>query len=89
MDLASPSTSYLLFWTITRAAALAVLATEGLFLLRRSRAAHAEGTPASRFVWAVTPAILLAGLSLFCLMAMPAPRAASQADFAASSPLHR
>ena len=75
MDMASPAASWTLFWTITRAVALAVLATEAVFLLRRARHAHPEPTTASRFFWAVTPALLVAGLSFWCLAALPSPRA--------------
>jgi hypothetical protein len=90
MDLSSPVTSLVLFWTITRAAALAVLATEAVFLLRRARSAHPEGTGTSRFVWSATPALMLAGLSLWCLVALPAPRSSSApVAFASSSPPHR
>ena len=76
MDLASPATSLVLFWTITRAVALAVLSTEAFFLLVRMRSNGDEPAPASRLVWAVTPAALLAGLALWCSSALPGPGAA-------------
>src|SRR2546421_3751034 len=78
MDLPSPAASWTLFWAITRAAALAVLATEAVFLLPPARSAAAEGTPTARLFWAATPALLLAGLSLWCLSALPAPRATQE-----------
>ena len=92
MDLSSPATSLVLFWTITRAVALAVLATEALFLLRRSRSLLPEATSTSRFVWSATPALILAGLSVWCLASLPAPRASSGAGptaVASSSPSPR
>ena len=89
MDLSTPAASWTLFWTITRLLALAVLATEALFLVRRSRATSPEGTPASRFVWVATPAVLLAGLSLWCLFALPSPRGSAAPAAQASLTLHR
>ena len=85
MDLSSPAASWTLFWTITRFAALAVLATEAMFLLRRARSTPEEGTPGSRFVWSATPALLLAGLAVWCLAALPAPRAPAPTKVAAAS----
>ena len=92
MDLSSPATSLVLFWTITRAVALAVLATEAVFLLRRARTVQPEATGTSRFVWSATPALVLAGLALWCLAALPSPRASSGAGpltIASSSPSPR
>jgi len=70
MDLSSPATAHLLFWTILRLAALAVVATEGLFLLRRARM-PIEGGPGSRLVWSATPALILSGLAFWCSFAIP------------------
>ena len=57
-------TATLGIWTIARFAALAVLATESLFIwTRREQGAHAGG---SRVFWALTPALILAGLCLWC-----------------------
>jgi hypothetical protein len=91
MDLASPAASWALFWTITRAVALAVLATEAVFVVLRARS-HKEQAPVSRVVWAATPAVLLAGLALWCLMALPGPRSAPPDAIAlatSSTALHR
>ena len=78
MDVTSPETATLGIWTIARFAALAVLATEALFLytrsneggpdarLRRGDRVPVTGSVASRFFWALTPAVLLAGLCLWC-----------------------
>jgi hypothetical protein len=69
MEIAAPETSAILLWTVLRGAALAVLATEAIFLAMRSREAQ-PGTPAlqaaSRIFWALTPALLLAGLAFWC-----------------------
>ncbi len=78
MTLTSPETATLGIWTIARFAALAVLATEALFLYTRPRESTDGGHDArlqrgdhvpgamSRFFWALTPAVLLAGLCLWC-----------------------
>ncbi|MGZ6125594.1 MAG: hypothetical protein ACXWLR_11580 [Myxococcales bacterium] len=66
MDVTSPETATLGIWTIARFAALAVLATEALFLYTRRREQVAQGPAGSRFFWALTPAVLLAGLCLWC-----------------------
>lgn len=68
MDVTSPATATLGIWTIARFAALAVLATEALFLYGRRHAKEqiAYGPVGSRFFWALTPAVLLAGLCLWC-----------------------
>lgn len=52
-------------WTIARLAAVFVLATEAVFLFaRRSRPDAHSGR--SRVFWAVTPALILAGLCVWC-----------------------
>jgi hypothetical protein len=90
MDLNNPASSWALFWTILRLAALGVLATEAIFLLRRSRKPADEATPAARFVWSATPALVLAGLAVWCLAALPSPRASAGAPLASASlNLHR
>ena len=71
MDVTSPETATLGIWTIARFAALAVLATEALFLYTRPKdeghdgplrgGDHVPQTP-SRVFWALTPAVILAGL---------------------------
>jgi hypothetical protein len=66
MDVTSPETATLGIWTIARFAALAVLATEALFLWTRRRDAALQGRASARFFWAVIPAVLLAGLCLWC-----------------------
>lgn len=63
--------------TIARAAGLAVLVTEALFLwfsqrelsvaIEPGQSAPAQAQLASRFFWAATPAAVLAGLALWCL----------------------
>ena len=65
MDVTSPATATLGIWTIARFAALAVLATEAMFLFVRRRGAQ-DGPAGPRFFWALTPALLLAGLCLWC-----------------------
>jgi hypothetical protein len=76
MDAISPETATLGIWTIARFAALAVLATEAIFLWTRRDAA--QGPAGSRFFWALTPAVLLAGLCFWCsnyiAAARPAPK---------------
>ena len=68
------STAQLGIWTIARFAAIAVLATEALFLWsRRSEPAGAPEAPASsRFFWALTPALILAGVALWCFTSVAA-----------------
>lgn len=68
------SGSLIFVLTIARAAGLAVLATEALFLWSRRRESSPEqqGPVAARFFWAATPAAILAGLALWC-MASVAP----------------
>ena len=69
MDMAVPENAAILLWTVLRGAALAVLATEAVFLAMRLRDTP-ERTPAvqaaSRIFWALTPAVLLAGLAFWC-----------------------
>jgi heme/copper-type cytochrome/quinol oxidase subunit 2 len=76
MDATSPATATLAIWTIARAAAVAVLATEALFLWSRRRNASAGGERPSRVFWALTPALLLAGLCFWCTASVSAGRAA-------------
>jgi heme/copper-type cytochrome/quinol oxidase subunit 2 len=82
--------------TIARVAGLFVLATEALFLWTRRRdlaapAAEPQQGPAlGRFFWAATPALILAGLALWCLAsvapqrtqwsALPLQQQSAQAD---------
>ena len=72
------SGSLIALFTIARAAGLAVLVTEALFLWsgRRELAVAAESAErampgqvqlVSRFFWAATPAVVLAGLALWSL----------------------
>jgi hypothetical protein len=63
-----PHAQLLLLITIARAAALAVLATEALFLWTRRGDPDAPrgGRPLARLVWVATPAVVLVGLSLWC-----------------------
>ncbi|MFL5415160.1 MAG: hypothetical protein ACJ78Y_04115 [Myxococcales bacterium] len=67
--MAVPENAAILLWTVLRGAALAVLATEAVFLAMRLRETP-ERTPAvqaaSRIFWALTPAVLLAGLAFWC-----------------------
>ncbi len=73
MDFSTAAAAHLALWTITRFAALAVLATEALFLWsRRREKAPGVGPTASRFFWAATPALILAGLSVWCLASIAA-----------------
>jgi hypothetical protein len=69
MDMAVPENAAILLWTVLRGAALLVLATEAVFLAMRLRETP-EGTSArrsaSRIFWALTPAVLLAGLAIWC-----------------------
>jgi len=67
MDVTSPETATLGIWTIARFAALAVLATEALFLYARRREAQVVRAPAgARIFWALTPAVILLGLCFWC-----------------------
>jgi heme/copper-type cytochrome/quinol oxidase subunit 2 len=81
MATAAPETASIVLWTMMRAAALLVLATEALFLWMRRRepaVAHTRGQAFARLFWAATPAILLAGLALWCAAALAQPDAAAQ-----------
>ena len=67
MDVTSSATATLGIWTIARFAALAVLATEALFLYARRRDPLPQrGPPGARLFWALTPAVLLLGLCFWC-----------------------
>ena len=67
MDVTSSATATLGIWTIARFAALAVLATEALFLYARRRDPQpVRGPAAARLFWALTPAVLLLGLCFWC-----------------------
>ncbi|HET7786337.1 MAG TPA: hypothetical protein VFP52_11340 [Myxococcales bacterium] len=77
MDVTSPETATLGIWTIARFAALAVLATEALFLYTRRREAR-YASPA-RVAWTLTPALLLAGLFLWCTVFVASSRRAQVA----------
>ncbi len=66
MDVISPETATLGIWTIARFAALAVVATEALFLWARRRDTAPQAHAGARFFWSLTPAVLLAGLCLWC-----------------------
>jgi heme/copper-type cytochrome/quinol oxidase subunit 2 len=75
MEATSNVTAMLAIWTIARAAAVAVLATEALFLWsRRADPSRASAGP-SRIFWALTPALLLAGLCFWCTASVSARRA--------------
>jgi len=69
MQMAAPDTAAILLWTVLRGAAVAVLATEAIFLamrLRETQERTSARQAASRIFWALTPAVLLAGLALWC-----------------------
>jgi len=77
MDFSAPETAPILLWTLMRGAALAVLATEAIFLwTRRGEPQPSAAQAAARLFWAATPAVLLAGLSLWCLASITASAAA-------------
>ena len=77
MDVTSPETATLGIWTIARFAALAVLATEALFMYARRRDAQvARGPAGARLFWALTPAVLLLGLCFWCSAFVSAARSA-------------
>jgi hypothetical protein len=82
MEATSPVTATLAIWTIARAAAVAVLATEALFFWTRRRAGGQEPAPGapgvSRIFWALTPALLLAGLCLWCTASVSARPASGE-----------
>jgi hypothetical protein len=80
MDFATPESATLLLWTLMRGAALAVLATEAIFLWMRRREPEVALSPvqaAARVFWAAAPALLLAGLALWCLSSVVAAGASS------------
>jgi heme/copper-type cytochrome/quinol oxidase subunit 2 len=77
MDFSSPETASILLWTLMRGAALAVLATEAIFLWTRRREPQPTAAQAAaRLFWAATPAVLLAGLALWCLSSIAGAAAA-------------
>jgi hypothetical protein len=73
MEVTAPETATLAIWTIARFAALAVLATEALFLYARRR--DPQPRPRAAVFWALTPALLLAGLCFWCALSVSAPGA--------------
>jgi heme/copper-type cytochrome/quinol oxidase subunit 2 len=80
MEFMTPERATLLLWTLMRGAALAVLATEAIFLWTRRREpepAMSRGQAAARLCWAATPAVLLAGLALWCLSSVVTSAASS------------
>jgi heme/copper-type cytochrome/quinol oxidase subunit 2 len=74
MEATSNVTAMLAIWTIARAAAVAVLATEALFIWSRRKDPERAAGP-SRIFWALTPALLLAGLCFWCTASVSARRA--------------
>jgi Na+-transporting NADH:ubiquinone oxidoreductase subunit NqrB len=76
MEAPSTVTATLAIWTIARAAAVAVLATETLFIWTRREGAARPSAGPSRIFWALTPALLLAGLCFWCTASVSARRAA-------------
>ena len=89
MDVTSSATAALGIWTIARFAALAVLATEALFLYTRRRDPQTLRGPAgARFFWALTPAVLLLGLCFWCTIFVSAERNATGPSPAVAQ-LHR
>ena len=68
MDVTSTETATLAIWTVARFAALAVLATEALFFYARRR--DPQPRPASAVFWALTPALILAGLCFWCTVSV-------------------
>jgi hypothetical protein len=75
-------TATLGIWTIARLAALCVLASETLFLWSRRRSANAPHVATSRIFWALTPALILAGLCVWCSVSVLQNAAPSQAPIA-------
>jgi heme/copper-type cytochrome/quinol oxidase subunit 2 len=89
MEIAAPETSAILLWTVLRGAALAVLATEAIFLAMRSREAQPGTTArqaASRIFWALTPAVLLAGLAFWCAASLSSGPAGPLQSIASLTP---
>jgi heme/copper-type cytochrome/quinol oxidase subunit 2 len=77
----APETASIVLWTVMRVAALSVLATEALFLWTRRREpepSHTAVQSLARIFWAATPAVLLAGLALWCLASLAQADAAPQ-----------
>jgi hypothetical protein len=68
MDVTSPETATIAIWSIARFAALAVLATEALFFYARRR--DPQPRPAAAAFWALTPALVLAGLCFWCTVSV-------------------
>jgi hypothetical protein len=64
--LASPLAQQLLLITLARVAAVAVLASEALIVWFRRNEPAAANRSLGRVAWALTPAIVLVGLSLWC-----------------------
>jgi Na+-transporting NADH:ubiquinone oxidoreductase subunit NqrB len=79
MEAHSTVTATLAIWTIARAAAVAVLATETLFIWFRRKGTTEAPAATSRIFWALTPALLLAGLCFWCTASVSARRAAGPA----------
>ena len=77
MEVLSPETATLGILTIARFAALAVLATEAMFFFARRREPR-HASP-SRVAWTLTPALLLAGLFLWCTVFVASSRRAQVA----------
>jgi len=85
MEFSTPERATLLLWTLMRGVALAVLATEAIFLWMRRREPEPALSPvqaAARIVWAATPALLLAGLALWCLSSVVAAGASGASAMA-------
>ena len=80
MEFSTPESATLLLWTLMRAAAVVVLATEAIFLWMRRREPEPAMSPAqaaARLFWAATPAVLLAGLALWTLSSVVTSGASS------------
>ncbi len=75
MDVTSTETATLAIWTIARFAALAVLATEALFFYARRR--DPQPRPPAAVFWALTPALILAGLCFWCAVSVQGSALAS------------
>ena len=89
MQTAAPETAAILLWTVLRGAALAVLATEAIFLamrLRETQERTSARQAASRIFWALTPAVILAGLALWCAATLSASSPVSLQSIASLTP---
>jgi hypothetical protein len=89
MDMAAPENAAILLWTVLRGAALAVLATEAIFLAMRLRETPERTSAlqaASRIFWALTPAVLLAGLALWCAATLSGSPLGSSESIASLTP---